>query len=160
MNNYVQISVKEAYESMRKGIPIYRLDHEYERYREISGLDSIQLCFECGDNFFISLEQTITLKAKQIIEQSLAYCVTELVLELAGNASYVNELIDYINNDYIYEYWIVDYQLAAKLKSKKEIVFDFLGMTIWARTSTGQVAYVDDVIQEIAKDIIEDEITV
>lgn len=101
--------------------------------------------------------ENITLKAKQITEQGLTYCVTELVLELAGNAQYTDDLIDYIDNDYIFEYWIVDYVLASKLRDKNEIVFDFLGMTIWARQSTGQVAYVDDVIQEIAKDILEDE---
>lgn len=98
-----------------------------------------------------------TLKAKEITETGLTYCVTELVLELAGNAQFTNELIDYVDEDYIFEYWIVDYQLAAYLKSKKELVFDFLGMTIWARKSTGQPAYIDDVIQEIAKDILEDE---
>ena len=99
--------------------------------------------------------ENITLKAKQITDTGLTYCVTELVLELAGNAQFVNELIDYIDNDYIFEYWIVDYQLAAYLKSKKEIVFDFLGMTIWARQSTNQPAYIDDVIQEIAQDILD-----
>lgn len=68
------------------------------------------------------------------------------------------ELCDYENislesDDYIeaLEHWIVSDRLARKLEEKEELVtFDFLGLTIWGRTCSGQAICLDNVIQDIA----------
>lgn len=53
-----------------------------------------------------------------------------------------------------YEHWIVSDWLARKLEAKSEmVIFDFLGLTIWGRTTTGQTIYMDGVIEEICKEL-------
>lgn len=57
-----------------------------------------------------------------------------------------------LNYDYIeaYEFWIVSDWLADQLQAKGELITkDFLGLTIWGRTCSGQAIYCDRVIQEI-----------
>jgi hypothetical protein len=52
----------------------------------------------------------------------------------------------------VFEHWIVSAWLADKLEAQGEKVErDFAGMTIWARTTTGQAIYADAVIEAIAK---------
>lgn len=54
----------------------------------------------------------------------------------------------------VYEHWIVNDWLADRLAEKGEAVEkDFIGMTIWGRTTTGQAIYSDRVIQEIYADL-------
>ena len=53
----------------------------------------------------------------------------------------------------VYEHYIVTEWFAEKLKGKGEIVGEFLGMTIWGRTCTGQAIYIDGVTREIASDM-------
>lgn len=49
-----------------------------------------------------------------------------------------------------YEHWIVTSWLANKLEDKGEMVTkDFLGLTIWGRTCTGQSIMLDEVIRDI-----------
>lgn len=51
----------------------------------------------------------------------------------------------------VFEHWIVTDWLADKLEAKGEKVDrDFAGMTVWARTTTGQSISIDGVIVEIA----------
>jgi hypothetical protein len=51
-----------------------------------------------------------------------------------------------------YEHWIVSNWLADKLEEKGEMILrDFLGLTIWGRTCTGQSISLDRVITDIAK---------
>lgn len=51
----------------------------------------------------------------------------------------------------VFEHWIVSDWLADQLAAKGEKVDkDFVGLTIWARTTTGQAAYADHVIEQIA----------
>lgn len=50
----------------------------------------------------------------------------------------------------VYEHWIVSPWLADKLEAKGEKVDrDFAGLTIWARTCTGQAIALDSVICEV-----------
>lgn len=50
----------------------------------------------------------------------------------------------------VFEHWIVSDWLARKLEAKGEKVdFDFAGLTVWVRTTTGQAITQDAVIQEI-----------
>ena len=104
----------------------------------------------------------IEIKAKQIIEREVYYCVSSLIDELMSNEKYMDELIEYTcrvddegNELEVYEYWLVSDWLADKLKARDEIVFEFHGLTIWGRTTTGQAMYMDYDIQEIARKLIE-----
>lgn len=56
----------------------------------------------------------------------------------------------------IYEYWFVDDWFANKLQEKGEFVLETIWAPIWGRHTTGQAIYIDGVIQEIAKDILEE----
>lgn len=54
----------------------------------------------------------------------------------------------------IYEHWIVSDWLADKLAENGEKVdTDFAGLTVWARTTTGQAISMDSVIQKIVADL-------
>jgi len=54
----------------------------------------------------------------------------------------------------VFEHWIVSDWLADRLAEKGEKVDkDFAGLTIWARTTTGQAISMDSVIQAIAADL-------
>lgn len=54
----------------------------------------------------------------------------------------------------VYEHWIVSHWLGERLADMGEKVdFDFAGLVIWARTTTGQAICMDYVIQQIAKDL-------
>lgn len=54
----------------------------------------------------------------------------------------------------VYEHWVVSDWLADKLIAHGEKVDkDFAGMCVWARTTTGQAIYIDDVVEQIAKEI-------
>lgn len=54
----------------------------------------------------------------------------------------------------IFEHWIVSDWLADKLAAKGEKVDkDFAGLTVWARTTTGQGIANDWVIEQIAADV-------
>ncbi|WP_051960431.1 hypothetical protein [Devosia riboflavina] len=51
----------------------------------------------------------------------------------------------------VYEHWIVSDWLADMLEAHGEkIDKDFSGLTVWARTTTGQAVYADGVIERIA----------
>ena len=53
-----------------------------------------------------------------------------------------------------YEHWIVSNWLADKLKARGEMILrDFMGLTIWGRTCTGQAISLDSVICDIYDDL-------
>ncbi len=57
-------------------------------------------------------------------------------------------------NREVYEHWIVSDWLAEKLAAKGEKVdTDFAGLTVWARTTTGQGIASDSVIRGIVADL-------
>jgi predicted transcriptional regulator len=54
----------------------------------------------------------------------------------------------------VFEHWIVSDWLAEKLAARGEKVdTDFAGMTVWARTTTGQGIANDSVIESICRDL-------
>jgi hypothetical protein len=55
--------------------------------------------------------------------------------------------------DEVYEHWIVDRWFAEKLAARDEVIFEFMGMTIWGRTCTGQAILLDGVISDIWKSL-------
>lgn len=66
-----------------------------------------------------------------------------------------------INPDYpeVYEYWIVDDPMAYQLSKRGELVVrDFVGLTVWGRTATGQSMSLDGVMTDIVKEWSAEEI--
>lgn len=56
--------------------------------------------------------------------------------------------------DEAYEHWIVTNWFADKLEERGEMVLrDFLGLTIWGRTTTGQAIHMDWIIGDIYKSL-------
>jgi hypothetical protein len=54
----------------------------------------------------------------------------------------------------VYEHWIVSDWLAGKLEEQGEKVDrDFAGLTVWARTTTGQAILLDSVIERIWRNL-------
>lgn len=54
----------------------------------------------------------------------------------------------------VFEHWIVSDWLADKLEAHGEKVDkDFAGLTVWARTTTGQAIYADGVIETICAEL-------
>ena len=55
-----------------------------------------------------------------------------------------------------YEHWIVSGWLASKLEEQGEMVNrDICGLIVWGRCTTGQVIYMDGVIHQIARDLLD-----
>lgn len=53
----------------------------------------------------------------------------------------------------VFEHWIVSDWLADKLEAKGEkVARDFAGLTVWARTTSGQAIYADSVIEAIYRE--------
>ena len=100
---------------------------------------------------------------RDFVHREVHYCVSSLIWELAKDEKYLDDLMeirsqpDPENEDEFieaYEHWLVTDWLADKLAAKGEMVTkDFMGLTIWGRTCTGQAIYLDNVIEEIYNDL-------
>lgn len=54
----------------------------------------------------------------------------------------------------VYEHWLISDWLADKLEERGEsVVRDVLGLTIWGRTTSGQMIAADSIIEAIARDL-------
>lgn len=58
----------------------------------------------------------------------------------------------------VYEHWIVSDYLARQLQKRGETVVEFLGLTVWGRCTTGMAVYMDNVMQEIAREALNVEV--
>lgn len=56
----------------------------------------------------------------------------------------------------IYEHWIVTGWLGDRLRSRGHVVEEYLGLTIWGRGCTGQAVCIDNVIEDICKEMNSD----
>lgn len=57
----------------------------------------------------------------------------------------------------VYEHWVVDRYFAMReLAPRGHVVFEFGGMTIWGRPTTGQAIALDGVIRDIVRGLDED----
>ena len=95
------------------------------------------------------------------VRQEVHYSVNELILELSKDDKYTDEILEFsgkpnpeegYEDDYIeaLEFWIVSDWFAKKLADKGELItLDFLGLTIWGRTCSGQSISMDCVISDI-----------
>lgn len=55
----------------------------------------------------------------------------------------------------VYEHWIVSEYLGRKLTEQGQIVREYMGLTIWGRTCTGQAISMDNVIETIAAECLD-----
>jgi len=92
----------------------------------------------------------------RIVNAHVHQNVSYLVQELSQMAKYMNELLEvqvnYNNEDSpeeALEHWCISPWLGERLKEEGEMVIDFLGLTIWGRTTSGQAIFLDSVIEEI-----------
>jgi len=106
----------------------------------------------------------------QVVGEVIIYNVSGLIYELRGEDKYmeeVNELSWKVDESFeedgaeptyieALQHWIVADWFADELEKRGEIVDkDFLGLTIWGRTTYGQAISLDYVVQDILKDIVE-----
>ena len=82
---------------------------------------------------------------RKFIDANVIYGCTPLVAALAQDGGYP-ELKKIVKPQF--EYWIVTEFLASKLEAEGERVVEFLGLTIWGR-STGWAIELDDSIEYI-----------
>lgn len=93
-------------------------------------------------------------RAKRIADLHVLYGQNEVVEELirAGkiDEEYMYPFVD--TDGEIFEWWLVSPYLARELKAQNEVVIDALDCYWWGRTTSGQAIYMDNVIQEIARE--------
>lgn len=65
------------------------------------------------------------------------------------------EKFDYPRPIAVMEYYFVSEFLARQLSAKNEVILSTPGHSIWGRQTSGQSIYLDGVIQDIAKELIE-----
>lgn len=87
-------------------------------------------------------------------EEDLRYAIVALIT----NADEYREIGQEFNlepcYDEIYEHWTINEGFIANtLKEHGQVVFDFGGMTIWGRGTTGQSISIDGVIRRIVKEL-------
>lgn len=63
-----------------------------------------------------------------------------------------------VDDSEVYEWWIVNSWMAEKLENKGEIILDTYVGKIWGRTNTGQAIFIDDIMLEIANELIQREV--
>lgn len=109
-----------------------------------------EAAIEAGFSFY-SLEPGIYRWRGRDEDQCRDWATLEIAAQeacaIAGIEPYARE---------VFEHWIVSDWLADELEKRGEkVVRDFAGMTIWARTTTGQAIYADAVMEAIATELEE-----
>ena len=99
-------------------------------------------------------------KKEKLVNREVLCNVSYLVAELMGQEKYLDELSELIGQeDYegnmqeVYEYYAVTPWLAEKLKAQGELVTEFFNLVIWGRQTTGQLIYMDAVIDDITREL-------
>ena len=92
------------------------------------------------------------LKDRFTEETSLEVLDTEELKDLADDLNI--DIDNFIEPEEALEHWIVSDWLADKLEAYGELTTkDFLGLTIWGRTCSGQAIMLDWVISKICNDL-------
>ena len=92
------------------------------------------------------------LKDRFTEETSLEVLDTEELKDLADDLFI--DIDNFIEPEEALEHWIVSDWLADKLEAYGELITkDFLGLTIWGRTCSGQAIMLDWVISKICNDL-------
>jgi hypothetical protein len=106
---------------------------------------------------------------RRLVDEHIHQSVSYLVQELGGDEKYRDDLMEVqvqfnVGNtglplspdlvgeehfDEALEHWLVSEWLGKRLLEEGEMVIEFLGLTIWGRTTSGQAIYIDSVIEDI-----------
>ena len=93
---------------------------------------------------------------RRLVDNHVYHNVSYLVQELSKDEKYSNDLMEvqvqFNDEDYpdeALEHWLVSNWLAERLREEGEMVIDFMDLTIWGRTTSGQAIYIDSVIEDI-----------
>ena len=96
---------------------------------------------------------------RRLVDNHVYSNVSYLVQELSRQEQYMDDLmevqVNYNSNpiegepEEALEHWLVSEWLAKRLLEEGEMVIEFLGLTIWGRTTSGQAIYIDSVIEDI-----------
>ena len=96
---------------------------------------------------------------RRLVDNHVCSNVSYLVQELSRQEQYMDDLmevqVNYNSNpiegepEEALEHWLVSEWLAKRLLEEGEMVIEFLGLTIWGRTTSGQAIYIDSVIEDI-----------
>ena len=101
-------------------------------------------------------EATTQDNCRRLADNHVYHNVSYLVQELSQDEKYMDELLEvqvqFNDEDYpdeALEHWLVSDWLGNRLREEGEMVVDFMGLTIWGRTTSGQAIYIDSVIEDI-----------
>ena len=100
-------------------------------------------------------EATTQDNCRRLVDNHVYSNVSYLVQELSEDDKYENELFEVrarLTDGYpeeALEHWIVSDWLGKRLLEQGEMVIDFMGLTIWGRTTSGQAICIDSVIEDI-----------
>ena len=96
---------------------------------------------------------------RRLVDEHIHHNVSYLVQELSRQEQYMDDLmevqVNYNSNpideepEEALEHWLVSEWLAKRLLEEGEMVIDFLDLTIWGRTTSGQAISIDSVIEDI-----------
>ena len=93
---------------------------------------------------------------RRLVDSHVLQSLSYLVQELGADEKYGNQLLEvqvqFNDDDYpneALEHWLVSEWLGKRLLEEGEMVIEFLGLTIWGRTTSGQAIYIDSVIEDI-----------
>ena len=114
------------------------------------------------------------LTPENLVKNEIVYCVSALVSEFAANETTHDDDLYHILGGYeecqecdgegcnecddgealveVLEHWIVSDWLGRELEKQGErVAFDFHGLTVWGRQTSGQGIAMDYVIEKISK---------
>ena len=101
-------------------------------------------------------EATTQDNCRRLVDNHVYHNVSYLVQELSKDEKYSNDLMEvqvqFNDEDYpdeALEHWLVSNWLAERLREEGEMFIDFMDLTIWGRTTSGQAIYIDSVIEDI-----------
>ena len=97
---------------------------------------------------------------QEALEASIAQIRTKVKSLITENSEY-QEIAQHFNLDYdydeVYEYYTIpEGWTARELKDEGEVVFEFGGLTIWGRMTTGQSISLDGLTRRIVKKLSDD----
>tara|TARA_R110002051_G_scaffold287567_3_gene350281 strand:+ start:1196 stop:1540 length:345 start_codon:yes stop_codon:yes gene_type:complete len=105
-------------------------------------------------------EATTEDNCRRLVDNHVYSNVSYLVQELSKQEQYMDDLMEVQVNyakaeehdshlEEALEHWIISEWLAKRLLEEGEMVIEFLGLTIWGRTTSGQAICIDLVIEDI-----------
>ncbi len=101
-------------------------------------------------------EATTQDNCRRLVDNHVYHNVSYLVQELSKDQKYMDDLLEvqvqFNDEDYpdeALEHWLISDWLANRLREEGEMVIEFMGLTIWGRTTSGQAICIDSVIEAI-----------